>query len=207
MKSLSRSQKAVYDFIVKYSKEMSYPPTVREICTALDLKSTSTVHSHILSLERKGLLKRCPSKQRSISIIEQNGSELIRNCTNVPLVGNIAAGKPILAEENIQDFITLPNTMLKGTGSELFMLNVEGDSMIDAGIFDGDMIIVQKDASIEYGDIVVARIGGESATVKRFYPEKDKIRLQPENPSMQPIYADFNDVEIDGKVIGLLRKF
>lgn len=207
MKNLSRSQKAVYDYIVKYTKEMSYPPTVREICTALDLSSTSTVHSHILSLEKRGLLKRSPSKQRSIAIVDHSETIITESCKIVPLVGNIAAGQPILAEENIQDRVPLPNTLLRGSGDHVFMLNVEGESMIDAGILNGDMIIVQKDASVENGDIVVARIGGESATVKRFFLEKDRVRLQPENQTMEPIYAEIGDIEIDGKVIGLLRRF
>lgn len=207
MKNLSRSQQAVFDYIVKYTKEMSYPPTVREICTALDLSSTSTVHSHILSLEKKGLLKRSPSKQRSLAVIDNDSSALTESCKAIPLVGNIAAGKPILAEENIRERIALPNMLLKGAGEEVYMLNVEGESMIEAGILNGDKIIVQKDASIVNGDIVVARIGGESATVKRFFLEKDRVRLQPENQTMEPIYADIGDVELDGKVIGLLRRF
>jgi repressor LexA len=207
MKNLSRSQQAVFDYIVKYTKEMSYPPTVREICTALELSSTSTVHSHILSLEKKGLLKRCPSKQRSIAIVSRVGNDISESCKSIPLVGNVAAGIPILAEENIRDHVVLPNTLLKGAGEQVYMLNVEGESMIEAGILNGDMIIIQKDASIENGDIVVARIGGESATVKRFFLEKDRVRLQPENQSMKPIYAEIGDVEIDGKVIGLLRRF
>lgn len=206
MKKLANPQGAIYDFIVAYYEKNSIPPTVREICAAVGLKSTSTVHSHLAKLEQNGLIYRNPSKQRAIVIAEQKGSQGVA----VPLVGNVAAGQPILAIENIEEEFLLPPQMLHGARKgEVFVLRVEGSSMVDIGMLSGDMIVVHNGLQVDDGDIVVARIQGERATVKRMYIEKEKkrVRLQPENADMRPIYASAGDVEVVGKVIGLLRNY
>lgn len=205
MKKLSNPQKAIYDFIVSFYEKNSFPPTVREICSAVGLASTSTVHAHITKLEQKGLIQRNPAKQRSLVITEpQSGATGV----NVPLVGNVAAGTPILAVENIEDEFPFPPQLLHGAGKdEVFLLKIEGSSMIDAGMLNGDYILVHNGLQVNNGDIVVARIQGERATVKRFYEEKGRVRLQPENATMQPIYVAYNDVEVVGKVIGLMRSY
>jgi repressor LexA len=205
MKKLNNPQKAIYDFIVSYYEKNSFPPTVREICTAVGLASTSTVHAHLAKLEQKGLIQRNPAKQRSLVITEpQTGAAGV----NVPLVGNVAAGTPILAIENIEDEFPLPPQLLHGAGKdEVFILKIEGSSMIDAGMLNGDYILVHNGLQVSNGDIVVARIQGERATVKRFYEEKGRVRLQPENSTMQPIYVAYSDVEVVGKVIGLMRSY
>lgn len=204
MKKLDNPHAAIYEFIVSYYEENSIPPTVREICTAVGLSSTSTVHAHLNKLEQNGLIYRNPTKQRAIVIAEPKHSQGIF----VPLVGNVAAGIPILAVENIEEEFALPPQILHGgKKGDVFMLNIEGNSMIDIGMLNGDFIIVHKGLSIHNGDIVVARIQGERATVKRFYEDNGRVRLQPENASMQPIYASYSDVEVVGKVIGLLRQY
>lgn len=205
MKKLNNPQKSIYDFIVSYYEKNSFPPTVREICTAVGLASTSTVHAHLAKLEQKGLIQRNPTKQRSLVITEpQNSAAGI----SVPLVGNVAAGTPILAIENIEDEFPLPPQLLHGAGKdEVFILRIEGSSMIDAGMLNGDYILVHNGLQVSNGDIVVARIQGERATVKRFYEEKGRVRLQPENATMQPIYVAYSDVEVVGKVIGLMRSY
>ncbi len=205
MKKLNNPQMAIYDFIVSYYEKNSFPPTVREICTAVGLASTSTVHAHLAKLEQKGLIQRNPTKQRSLVITEpQNGAAGI----SVPLVGNVAAGTPILAVENIEDEFPLPPQLLHGASKdEVFMLRIEGSSMVDAGMLNGDYILVHNGLQVNNGDIVVARIQGERATVKRFYEEKGRVRLQPENATMQPIYVAYSDVEVVGKVIGLMRSY
>lgn len=205
MKKLSNPQMAVYDFIVTYTQDHSFPPTVREICAAVGLASTSTVHTHLRKLEERGLIKRNPAKQRSLVITSPPSSA---SGVRVPLVGNVAAGTPILAVENIEEEFFLPPKMLHGAQKdEVFLLKVEGSSMVEVGMFHGDYIIVHKGLQVSNGDIVVARIQGERATVKRFFEERDRVRLQPENNTMQPIYASFNDVEVVGKVIGLMRSY
>lgn len=206
MKKLKNSQEAIYQYIVSYYEENSIPPTVREICAAVGLNSTSTVHAHLAKLEQSGRIRRNPNKQRAIVIVEQQASSGMP----VPLVGNVAAGTPILAVENVEEEYPLPSRLLHGgKKGEVFMLTIEGSSMIDIGMFHGDKIIVHNGLHVTNGDIVVARIQGERATVKRFYEEKQKgrVRLQPENATMQPIYASYSDVEVVGKVIGLIREY
>jgi len=203
MKKLANSQQAIYEFIVSYYEEHAYPPTVREICRAVGLSSTSTVHTHLNKLEQRGLIRRDPAKQRSIVITEQSGVGQL-----VPLVGNVAAGTPILAVENIEDEFPMPPMLLHGgRKGELFVLRVEGNSMIDAGIYNGDYIVVHNGLAYDNGDVVVVRIQGERATVKRIYREQDQVRLQPENAAMQPIYVAYGDIEVIGKVVGLMRSY
>ncbi|AZT90215.1 transcriptional repressor LexA [Caldicellulosiruptor changbaiensis] len=199
-KQLTKKQEEILEFIKKRIKEKGYPPAVREICEATGLKSTSTVHGHLTRLEKKGYIRRDPSKPRAIEIVDDD-FYVHRNVIQLPLVGKVTAGEPILAVENIEDTITLPYDLV-GT-EDAFLLRVKGDSMIDAGIFDNDIIIVRRQNVAENGDIVVALID-EEATVKRFFKESDHIRLQPENKAMDPIIV--KDVKILGKVIGLIRR-
>lgn len=199
-KQLTKKQEEILEFIKKRIKERGYPPAVREICEATGLKSTSTVHGHLTRLEKKGYIRRDPSKPRAIEIVDDD-FYVHRNVIQLPLVGKVTAGEPILAIENIEDTITLPYDLV-GT-EDAFLLRVKGDSMIEAGIFDNDIIIVKRQNVAENGDIVVALIEDE-ATVKRFYKESDHIRLQPENKTMQPIIV--KEVKILGKVIGLIRR-
>ncbi len=206
MDKLSAPQQAIYDFMVKYQEKKGYPPSVREICKGVGLRSTSTVHGHLARLERKGLLRRDPTKPRAIEIPELQKRR--SGQVTLPVIGRVTAGPPILAQQDVQCFVSLPTEFVPYPNA--FLLNVKGDSMIDAGISDGDQIIVQPDCAVENGDIVVAMLPEEnsdeaSATVKRFFKEDERIRLQPENPTMEPIYV--NDVTILGKVIGLFRIF
>lgn len=206
MEKLSNQQKHIYEFIKKHQQQKGYPPSVREICVAVGLKSTSTVHGHIERLERKGLLRRDPTKPRAIELTEVQQQRMTLHPT--PIVGKVTAGVPILAQEEIQGYVSLPLDFVRG--EDAFILNVKGDSMIDAGILNGDQIVVYPGMQISNGDIVVAMLPEEAssdncATVKRFFKESNRIRLQPENPTMDPIYA--TDVTIVGKVIGLLRSF
>ena len=193
-------QKEIYQYIKECLREKGYPPSVREIGQAIGLKSSSTVHGYLARLEASGLIKRDPTKPRAIGILEENPWE--RN-VNVPLVGTVTAGEPILAEEHIQDVYSFPQGLL-GTQEQSFMLRVKGESMINAGIQDGDFVLVKQQDAADDGDIVVALIDQESATVKRFFREKDCIRLQPENDTMKPFYE--KDVQILGLVIGIYRK-
>lgn len=193
-------QMQIYEFIKSYANEKGYPPSVREICAAVGLSSTSTVHGHLERLEKKGLIKRDPTKPRTIEIMEK---DIKKEMVNIPVLGTITAGLPILAEENIEDFFPLPLEQIK-SNKELFMLHVKGDSMIDAGIRDGDLAIIEKTNYAENGTIVVALIENE-ATLKRFFKEKDHIRLQPENRTMNPIILE--NCTILGKLIGLYRKY
>ena len=210
MRKSGETQKAVYNYIKEFIAVNSYPPTVREIGAALGLKSTSTVHMHITNLAEKGLIICNPSKQRSITLPEgainrpQNA-----HMQSVPLIGSVAAGMPILAVENVQEYYSMPKHLLKGADeTEVFMLKVRGESMIEVGINDGDAIIVHRGIAVEHGEIGVVRVCGETATLKRvFYEKNDKIRLQPENSSMQPIMVNASDVEIVGKLIGLYREY
>lgn len=205
MKKLENPQMAIYEYIVSYIEKNSFPPTVREIGAAVGLKSTSTVHAHLTKLEQRGLIQRNANMQRSLVVTAPpSGPEGVL----VPLVGNVAAGMPILAQENIEDTFVLPPQLLRGARKdEVFMLKVEGNSMIEAGMLHGDYIIVHNGLQVENGEIAVARIQGERATVKRFYLEKNQVRLQPDNSSMKPIYVAPSDIEIVGKVIGLLRGY
>lgn len=195
------SQARILEYIQQFTKEKGYPPSVREICTATGLKSTSTVHGHLLRLQKKGLLNRDSMKPRAITLPSNRHAEPpAGDATSIPLVGCVTAGTPILATENIEEYIWLPQTML-GEG-EHYILRVRGESMIEAGILDGDHVVVRKQPSAYNGDIVVAMIEDE-ATVKRYYRENGQFRLQPENRTMQPIIVD--DVTILGKVISLYR--
>ena len=202
MKNLTSRQKEVLDFISEEVVNKNYPPSVREICQAMNLKSSSTVHAHLKALEKKGYIKRDPTKPRAIEIIDREYySSRPRNRSKiVPLVGQVTAGAPILAEENIESFVVVPDEMVKS--DQVFLLKVKGDSMKDAGILHGDMVLVRQQPSAENGEIVVALLEDE-ATVKKFYREKDHIKLQPENPSYSPIIS--SDVRILGKVTGLIR--
>ena len=190
--------------ILEYIKEMilkkGYPPAVREICEAVHLKSTSSVHSHLESLEKNGYIRRDPTKPRTIEILDDDFALTRRELVNVPVIGTVAAGVPILAEQNIEDYLPIPAEILPN--KEVFMLKVKGNSMIEAGIYNGDKVIVAKQPNAENGDKVVALVD-DSATVKTFYTENGHFRLQPENSSMDPIILD--QVEILGKVIGLFR--
>ena len=190
--------------ILEYIKEMilkkGYPPAVREICEAVHLKSTSSVHSHLESLEKNGYIRRDPTKPRTIEILDDDFALTRREVVNIPVIGTVAAGSPILAEQNIEDYLPIPAELLPNR--EVFMLKVKGNSMIEAGIYSGDKVIVAKQPDAENGDKVVALVD-DSATVKTFYKENGHFRLQPENSTMDPIILDH--VEILGKVIGLFR--
>ncbi|MGI6001948.1 MAG: transcriptional repressor LexA, partial [Candidatus Merdisoma sp.] len=179
-----------------------YPPSVRDICEAVDLKSTSSVHSHLETLEKNGYIRRDPTKPRAIEIIDDNFNLARREVVNVPIVGKVAAGEPILAVENIDSYFPVPMEFMPN--EQCFMLKVKGDSMINAGIFDGDTIIVEQSQTARNGDMVVALVD-DSATVKTFYREADHIRLQPENDTMEPIIVP--DCQILGKVFGVFRFF
>ncbi|MGD0621709.1 MAG: transcriptional repressor LexA [Thermacetogeniaceae bacterium] len=194
---LSARQASILEFIHQKLDERGYPPSVREIGEAVGLKSSSTVHAHLKQIQKKGYIYRDPTKPRAIEIIGNN-TAIVR----VPLIGRIAAGEPILAVENIEDTFPFPVSFLN-TSKKVFMLTVRGSSMIKAGIFDGDYIIVRQQNTADDGDIVVALLG-EEATVKRFFKEKGGVRLQPENDEMEPIKS--KDVVILGKVTGVLRK-
>lgn len=202
MKDLGKKQQEILECIKNEIKLKGYPPSVREICEAVNLKSTSTVHGHLDRLERKGYIRRDPTKPRAIEIMEVDFYSNRRELVNIPIVGKITAGEPILAVENIEETFPLPIKYVNN--EDVFMLSVKGKSMIEAGIFDKDLILVRQQNTADNGDIVVALID-DSATVKRFFKEGDKIRLQPENSAMLPIILD--EVSILGKVIGLFRKF
>lgn len=210
MDKLTKKQRAVLDCIESCIREKGYGPTVREICTSMNLSSPSTVHVHLNTLEEKGYIVRDPLKSRSISLtysldpaddLPEESFSQVRNIVQVPLVGNVAAGEPILAEENITDTITLPTEIVGDAPS--FMLSVRGESMIEAGINDGDFVVVKEQPVALNGDIVVAIID-DGATVKRFFRERDHIRLQPENSSMNPIIT--RDCSIAGKVVAVFRR-
>lgn len=199
---LTERQKQILNYIRSSIRECGYPPSVREICKAVGLSSTSTVHMHLNSLERLGLLQRDASKPRALQLCD---NEPLFNKTMVPIsvVGRVTAGQPILAVENIEDIFPLPLDLI-GSHENVFMLTVSGDSMINAGIFDGDYIFVKRQQHAQNGDIVVAMLENDEATVKRFYKEANYIRLQPENHNMEPIIA--YNVIILGKVIAVFRK-
>lgn len=208
MKNMSDKQKKVLDFIEAQINSNGYPPSVREICGAMNFKSSSTAHNYLKLLEERGMITKAATKNRAIRLTNSNvgnvrypDSGYSEGIVNVPVVGRVAAGQPVLAQENITD--TFPVSSDKVSGSTVFMLKIKGDSMIDAGILDKDLILVRQQSTAENGDIVVALIGDES-TVKRFYKEKDRIRLQPANPDYDAIIID-KDVSILGKVIGLYR--
>lgn len=206
MEKLSQKQFEILEYMKKSVREKGYPPSVREICDAVGLKSTSTVHGHLERLERKGYIRRDPAKPRAIEIFSDNDSVnsdgSSRELIEVPIVGTVTAGIPILATENIEDTFPIPSDY--APNGNIFMLRVKGDSMINAGIFNKDLIMVRQQNTADNGDIVVALIE-DFATVKTYYKENGYIRLQPENPTMSPIIV--RDVSILGKVVGLYRKF
>jgi repressor LexA len=199
---ISNKQKEILEFIKSQIINKGYPPAVREICEAVKLKSTSSVHSHLESLEKNGYIRRDPSKPRAIEIIDDEFNLTRRELINVPIVGTITAGQPVLAVENIESYFPIPSEYMPNI--ETFMLKVKGDSMINAGIYDGDKILVQKQSHAKNGDYVVALIDDE-VTVKTFYKEGGHFRLQPENDTMEPIIV--SDLQILGVVIGLFRIF
>lgn len=199
---LSDKQKKILNFIKEELLNKGYPPSVREICIAVGLKSTSTVHGHLARLENKGFIRRDPTKPRAIEIIDETFNPGRKEMVNVPIVGRITAGQPILAVENVEDYFPIPTEYMPN--DKTFMLRVEGESMINAGIFDGDLILVKQQNHAYNRDIVVALID-DSVTVKRYFKEDNYIRLQPENDFMSPILLE--NVQVLGKVIGLFRRF
>ena len=199
---ISAKQKEILEYIKAQILERGFPPAVRDICEAVHLKSTSSVHSHLETLEKNGYIRRDPTKPRAIEILDDTFNLLRREVTNVPIIGRVAAGEPILADQNIENYFPIPMEMLPNT--QTFLLKVHGESMVNAGILDGDMILVEERQAASDGDMVVALVENE-ATVKTFYKEDGHIRLQPENDFMDPIIVD--DVLIVGKVIGVFRFF
>lgn len=197
---ITSKQQEILQYIKDTILGKGYPPTVREICEAVHLKSTSSVHSHLETLERNGYIRRDPTKPRAMEILDDTFGLTRREMVQVPVIGTVAAGQPILAEENIEDYFPVPANMLPN--SQTFMLRVKGESMINAGILEGDQIIVEQTSDARNGDIVVALIE-DSATVKRFYKEEGHYRLQPENDTMEPIIV--SELNILGKVVGLFR--
>lgn len=213
-RKITKRQQQIYDFIRSYQTEKGYPPSVREMAAAIGLSSPSTVHAHLSALEAHGLIKRDKTKPRALEVFEQEGNPdnnlnisqespvpEMRGVVSLPLVGRVAAGMPILAEQNIEDTFTIPTEIASDSSS--FILEVHGNSMINVGIYNGDYIIVREQPSAMNGDIVVAMIDG-SATVKTFYKERGRVRLQPENDAMEPIFAD--NPTILGKVVALMRR-
>ena len=206
MASLSKRQQQIYNFIESYIEQKGFGPTVREICEAVNLSSPSTVHVHLKTLEDKGYIVRDSLKSRSIALphkeeAQTHGSAAYENSISLPVVGRVAAGEPILAEQNIENTLTLPTELVGDSAS--FILSVHGDSMIEAGINDGDYVVVKEQQVANNGEIIVALIE-DGATVKRFYKEADHIRLQPENSSMEPIIV--RDCAIVGKVVAVMRR-
>ena len=203
MTKVSKRQEAILEFIKNEVRSKGYPPSVREIGEAVGLASSSTVHGHLERLEGKGLIRRDPTKPRAIEILEIDDSPVPKQgVVHVPLIGKVTAGLPISAIEDIQEYFPLPDTY-GASEDQLFMLEIMGESMIEAGILDGDYVVVKKQATANNGEIVVAMTEDDEATVKRFYKEKNHFRLQPENSSMDPIYVQ--NVTILGKVVGLYR--
>ena len=200
---LTGRQQEIWDYLVDYVDQHGYPPTVREIGEAVGLASPSTVHAHLANLERAGLLRRDPTKPRALELVGREKGAAAADVDRLPLVGQIAAGGPLLAEENIEDHLAVPET-LRGD----FLLRVKGESMIDAGILDGDIVVVQRSQDARNGEIVVAIAGddesADEATVKRFFRENGRVRLQPENDALEPIYAPH--VQVLGRVTGVFRQ-
>ena len=204
---LTERQRQILDFLTSYLDAHGYPPTVREIGEAVGLASPSTVHAHLANLERAGLIKRDPTKPRALELTDRVRSQPAEDVHRLPLLGDIAAGGPLLADQNIQEHLAVPDTLARGDGEE-FLLRVKGDSMINAGILDGDIVVVHRQDDARNGEIVVALAGqdegADEATVKRFFREGGRVRLQPENDSLDPIYAEY--VQILGAVTGVFRK-
>lgn len=204
---LTKRQQEIFDFIRKYSAKYGYPPTVRDIGKAVGLASSSTVHTHLANLEKIGLLRRDPSKPRAIELLDRAVGSAVESVRGIvrdeglPLLGAVAAGQPMLAEENIEEYVSVPE--IAGGGEGQYLLQIRGDSMKDAGILEGDYVVVQPQDTASDGEIVVALLG-EEATVKRFFREADHVRLQPENDAMEAIRS--KEVKVLGRVVGLLRK-
>lgn len=199
---ISKKQLEILEYIKSEILRVGYPPAVREICDAVDLKSTSSVHSHLETLEKNGYIRRDPTKPRAIEIIDDLFNLTRREMANVPIIGHVAAGEPIFAEQNIVDYFPIPTDFMPN--NESFLLKVRGESMINAGIMDGDMVLVEKQSTASNGDMVVAMIE-DGATVKTFYKENGYFRLQPENDTMDPIIVPH--CEVIGKVFGVFRFF
>jgi repressor LexA len=197
---LTKRQKEIFDFIRSYASKTGYPPTVREIGKAVGLHSSSTVHAHLANLEKVGLLRRDPTKPRAIELLVGKAKRAVQ-ASSVPVVGQVAAGEPVLAEENIEEYLELPSIVGGDEGD--FILQVKGDSMKDAGILDGDFVVVQRQDTATNGEIVVALVG-EEATVKRYFREDDHIRLQPENEALEPIRT--REAVVLGRVVGVFRR-
>lgn len=201
VKAKSNKQIEIYEYIKKHILEKGYPPSVREICDAVGLRSTSTVHGHLNRLQQKGLIKKDATKPRAIELIKDTVTK--KEIVDIPVIGKITAGQPILAVENIEETFSIPFNFVR-SNNDLFILKVSGTSMIDAGILDGDFVIIEKKETASNGEIVAALIENE-ATLKRFFKEKDHIRLQPENKTMEPIIVD--NCKILGTLVGLYRKY
>jgi repressor LexA len=206
---LTKRQQEIFDFIRKYSAKYGYPPTVRDIGKAVGLASSSTVHAHLANLEKIGMLRRDPTKPRAIELLDRvdravgNAVDSVRNIVageGLPLLGTVAAGQPMLAEGNIEDYVSVPE--IAGGGDGQYLLRIRGESMKDAGILEGDFVVVRSQDTARDGDVVVALLG-EEATVKRFFREPDHVRLQPENETMEPIRS--REVKVLGRVVGLMR--
>ncbi|HEX6460510.1 MAG TPA: transcriptional repressor LexA [Thermoleophilaceae bacterium] len=197
--SLTKRQQEIFDFIKRYSADHGYPPTVRDIGKAIGLTSSSTVHAHLANLEKLGALRRDPTKPRAMEILDRAKNAVIP--AGLPLVGRVAAGQPLLAEENIEDYVEVPQ--IAGGDEGEYVLKVQGDSMKDAGILEGDYVVVHTTETARNGEIVVALLG-EEATVKRFFKERDHVRLQPENDALEPIRT--RDVQVLGRVVGVFRR-
>jgi repressor LexA len=201
--NLTKRQQEIFDFIKRYSAKHGYPPTVRDIGKAIGLTSSSTVHAHLANLEKVGLLRRDPSKPRAIELLVDKAKRAVGVEGGLPLVGQVAAGSPLLAEENIEEYVEVPQ--IAGGDQGEYLLRITGDSMIDAGIEDGDHVAVRGQDTARDGEIVVALVGEDSeATVKRFFKEADHIRLQPENETLEPIRS--TEVQVIGKVVGVMRR-
>ncbi len=205
MEKLQINKREILEYIKNEILNRGFPPSVREICEAVELKSTSSVHAHLETLEKNGYIRRDPTKPRTIEILDDNFNLLRREMVNVPVVGTVTAGQPILAVENIESYFPVPAEFMPN--QQCFILNVQGESMVNAGILDGDQVLVQQQPDAQNGEIVVALLG-EEATVKRFYKEKNCYRLQPENDTMEPIIVDSDqEFKILGKVFGVFRLF
>jgi repressor LexA len=198
--SLTKRQQEIFDFVKRYVGEHGYPPTVRDIGKAIGLTSSSTVHAHLANLEKLGLLRRDPTKPRAIEVLKDKARDVVAPA-GLPVVGQVAAGQPVLADENIEEYVPVPG--IAGGDDGEFVLRVKGDSMKDAGILEGDFVIVRRQETAGDGEIVVALVG-EEATVKRFFREDDHVRLQPENETMEPIRT--REAQVLGRVVGLCRR-
>ena len=199
-RNLTKRQQEIFDYVKHHVGEHGYPPTVRDIGKAIGLTSSSTVHAHLANLEKLGLLRRDPTKPRAIEVLVGKAKAAVTR-EGLPVVGQVAAGRPVLAEENIDEYVPVPR--IAGGDQGEFVLKVQGDSMKDAGILQGDHVIVRRQDTADNGEIVVALVG-EEATVKRFFREEDHVRLQPENPALEPILT--RDVQLLGRVVGVCRR-